>query len=208
MDRILIIDDHPLVRNAIGALFASAFPQSGFCEAASLKDAMNLLATEHDIDLVTLDLDLPDAKQLEALSQLRARFPSIPIAVLSASKDSSLARASLSIGAAAFISKSQKPESLIEALQAIRDCGSYKGIEATEPQEDEKEVMRKVSTLTSQQRAVFKMITEGRQNKQIAYELSISLTTTKAHVSKVLEKLKVFNRTQATILANRFHIFP
>ena len=208
MDRILITDDHPFVRNGICALLASAFPDCELRQAASLSEAINCLSADGDFDLVTLDLDLPDAKQLEALSCLRARFPSVPIAILSASRDPCLARAAISAGAVGFISKSENPEALISALMSIRDCGTYVGSVLAKPEQDEVDVLRKANTLTPQQRTVFKMIVDGLPNKQIAYKLDIALSTVKLHVSAVLEKLEVASRTQATIVAKKFHIFP
>lgn len=208
-DRILITDDHPLVCDGLRALLASAFTHCRFEEAYSLKDAMEQLSADQDFDLITLDLDLPDAKQLEALGQLRARFPSIPIAVLSANKDPVIARAALSAGAAGFISKSQRPEILLSALRTILDGGTYaEAITPATPDDEDQRFLRKVRTLTPQQRTVFGMIVQGRLNKQIAYELSISLTTVKAHVSAVLAKLEVANRTQAAILAKRLQLVP
>jgi DNA-binding NarL/FixJ family response regulator len=208
MDRILITDDHPLVRNGVRALLASAFPAWELHEADSLKSAIDLLSANPDFDLVTLDLDLPDAKQLEALAFLRARFPSVPIAILSASRDAGLVRAALASGASGFISKSQTPDQLVAALQAIRDHGIYVtgDLPPAEPADDA--LLQKVQSLTPQQRAVLAMIVAGRLNKQIAHELGISLTTVKAHVSAVLAKLGVVSRTQAALLAKRLHIFP
>lgn len=208
MDRILITDDHPLVRDGLRALLGSAFPSCEFKEAASLQEAVTQLSANAEVDLVMLDLDLPDAKQLEALSQLRTRFPGVPIAILSGSKDPSLVRAALAAGASGFISKSQRPDVLITALETIRDCGAYVDPAATSADPDEARVLRNLDALTPQQRAVFRMIVEGRLNKQIAHELQISLTTVKAHVSAVLAKLEVVNRTQAALLAKRFNLFP
>lgn len=76
------------------------------------------------------------------------------------------------------------------------------------PECEDEWILRLVSALTPQQRTVFRLVVEGRLNKQIAYELGISLSTVKAHVSAVLSKLKVVSRTQAVILAKRFYIFP
>jgi DNA-binding NarL/FixJ family response regulator len=208
MDRILITDDHPLVRNGIRALLSSAFPTCELHEAASLKGALEVLGADPDFDLVTLDLDLPDAKQLEALTYLRARFPSVPIAVLSASRDAGLMRLALASGASGFISKSETPEHLVAALQAIRDHGIYVSGELPPVEQEDEKLLQRIESLTPQQRAVLGMIVAGLLNKQIAHELNISLTTVKAHVSALLAKLGVVSRTQAALLAKRLQIFP
>jgi len=208
MKRVLIADDHPLVRSGIVALLASAIPGCSCAEAASLAEAMRLLAEDPAFDLITLDLDLPDAKQLDALATLRQHYPDIPIAILSGSRDANLARAALAAGAAGFISKMQKPETLLAALSAIRDHGSYQEPAFAAPDPEEKQVLDKVASLTPQQRTVFRLVVNGQLNKQIAYELDISLTTVKAHVSAILAKLEVASRTQAVILAKRYSLFP
>jgi DNA-binding NarL/FixJ family response regulator len=207
LDRILITDDHPLVRNGICALLGSALADCEIEEASSLRDAIARLSSGAEFDLVTLDLDLPDAKQLQALTSLRGRFPSVPIAILSASKDPYLARAAVSVGAAGFISKSDHPDTLVSAVRSILACGTYAGPAEARLDEGEMEVRRKVGALTPQQHTVFEMISEGLQNKQIAHRLGISISTVKLHVSAVLVKLEVASRTQATILAKTYHIF-
>jgi DNA-binding NarL/FixJ family response regulator len=207
MDRILITDDHPLVRSGITALLTSAFPTCDIREATSLRTAVELLSSGPEYDLVMLDLDLPDAKQLEAFHQLRTRFPGLPIAILSGSKDAALARSAITAGAAAFISKSERPDVLVAAIESIRGGGTYSSSLSLSMAPEEELILSRFGTLTSQQRAVLKMIVEGRLNKQIAHELGISLTTVKAHVSAILSKLEVVSRTQAALLAKRLQIF-
>lgn len=207
MHRVLIADDHPLVRSGIVALLLSVLPGCICSEAASLREAMDILASEGDFDLITLDLDLPDAKQLDALSELKKRHPGIPIAILSGSRDPSLARAALAAGASGYISKNQKPDTLIAALQTIRDHGVYHDPSLAQADPQETQVLARVATLTPQQTAVYRLVIDGRLNKQIAYDLDISLTTVKTHVSAILAKLGVASRTQAVILAKRYGLF-
>lgn len=206
MQRILITDDHPMVRSGIAALLSSVMPDCAYSEAASLAEAMALLADDSRFDLITLDLDLPDAKQLDALSELKKHYPEIPIAVLSGSRDTHLARAALAAGAAGFISKMQKPEELLAALMTIDGQGVCQEPAITWVEPYEGQVLARVATLTPQQRAVFRLVVEGKLNKQIAFDLGISLTTVKAHVSAILAKLDVANRTQAVILAKRYSL--
>lgn len=207
MDRILIADDHPLVRSGIVALLSSTMPDCSCSEAATLAEAMTILADDPDFDLITLDLDLPDAKRLDGLSELRKRYPAIPIAILSGSRDAGLARAALAAGASGFISKMQKPDALLSALRAIGEQGVYHdpALAIADPQEEQ--VLGRVASLTPQQTVVFRLVVEGKLNKQIAFDLAISLTTVKAHVSAVLAKLGVASRTQAVILAKRYSLF-
>lgn len=175
-----------------------------------MKEAMQFLSNPDalDLDMIMLDLDLPDAKQLEGLAELRQRFPMIPVAIISASNDAALARAALAAGASGFISKSQTPDVLVTALTRICDGGTYAAPDLLVSDPAEADILNKLKTLTPQQRMVLKMIVQGHLNKQIAHELSISLTTVKAHVSAALLKLEVTNRTQAALLVKRFHLLP
>lgn len=207
MDRILIADDHPLVRGGIAALLTSAIPGCICREAASLAEIMAILSENCEFDLITLDLDLPDAKQLDALSALRRSYPAIPIAILSGSRDTDLVQAAMAAGAAGFISKLQKPEDLLAALRAIREQGIYRAPGFAAADAASQGILSKVASLTPQQTTVFKLVASGRLNKQIAHDLGISLTTVKAHVSAVLAKLEVASRTQAVILAKRYGLF-
>jgi len=207
LERILVADDHPLVRSGIVALLSSAMPNCSCTQACSLAEVMAILGEAANFDLITLDLDLPDAKQLDALSALRRCYPQIPIAILSGSRDPNLARAALAAGASGFVSKMHKPETLLAALKAIREHGSYREPALVAPDSEEGHVLDGVASLTPQQRAVFQLVAEGRPNKQIAHVLNISVTTVKAHVSAILAKLGVTSRTQAVILAKRYGLF-
>lgn len=208
MTRLLIADDHPLVRSGIVALLSSVMPDSTCREAASLAETLDLLADDAGIDLITLDLDLPDAKQLDGLAELRRLYPEIPVAILSGSRDANLARAALAAGASGFISKIQKPEAMLSAVRSIIETGTWLDPSLPPPDAAEEQVLARVARLTPQQTAVFKLVVDGQLNKQIAYALDISLTTAKAHVSAILAKLGVSSRTQAVILAKRYNLFP
>lgn len=205
--RILIADDHPLVRSGLAALLTSALPGCSCAEAGSLAEAVAILTQDPAFDLITLDLDLPDAKRLDALAELRRRYPEIPVAVLSGNRDPSLARAALAAGASGFISKMQKPDALLSAISAICDSGLYDNADLAPADPGEARAFANKATLTAQQAIVFGLVADGRLNKQIAHELNISLTTVKAHVSAILVKMEVVNRTQAVILAKTYGLF-
>ena len=208
VERVLIADDHPLVRDGLRTVISVAFDQAELFEAASIAETEAVIDREGDFDLVLLDLNMPDADGFTGLATLRRRFPSIPIVIVSGAVESGLISAAIAHGAAGFIPKSLKRSAIVAAIHAILAgevftpeefrTGSAEGLEGAE-------IRRRIDTLTPQQRVVLKLVVAGKLNKQIAFELDVSMTTVKAHVSAVLAKLNVFSRTQAVILANKVH---
>ncbi len=204
--RIVLADDHPLFRDALRLTLQDALGDVSFDEAGSLNEVVELLASADDVDLVLLDLKMPGVQGFSGLALVRAQFPLIPVVVVSGSEDSSVIVRALSLGAAGFIPKSTPVPAMHTAVSAVLEGGEWipEGIdpEATVDREAD-EIARRMSTLTPQQMRVLMMLREGLLNKQIAYELSVSEATIKAHVSAILQKLKVESRTQAVIAASR-----
>lgn len=208
MERVLIVDDHPLVRDGLRSVIAVSFDGCEIFEASSMEEAMATLDKQSNFDLVLLDVNIPDVKRLDGLKLLRNRHPILPVVMVSGSFDRAIVREALSAGAAGFIPKSIKRSAIVEALHRVVSGEIYMpdAIEDS-PQEsaEEADILTKIESLTPQQRIVLTHLVHGRLNKQIAHDLSVSMTTVKAHVSAILQKLNVFSRTQAVILANRVH---
>jgi DNA-binding NarL/FixJ family response regulator len=208
MERVLIVDDHPLVRDGLRSVIAVSFDGCEIFEASSMEEAMVTLGKQSNFDLVLLDVNIPDVKRLDGLKLLRNRHPILPVVMVSGSFDRAIVREALAAGAAGFIPKSIKRSAIVEALHRVVSGEIYMpdAIEDS-PQEnaEEAEILAKIESLTPQQRIVLTHLVHGRLNKQIAHDLSVSMTTVKAHVSAILQKLNVFSRTQAVILANRVH---
>lgn len=206
MDRILIVDDHPLMRDGLRSVIAISFDQCDILEAASLAEAVQTLDREPGFDLVLLDLNIPDVNRLDGLRQLRRRFPSLPVVMVSGEFDRYVVQEALGEGAAGFIPKSMKRSAIVDALHRIMSGEIY--VPDTIGADDdtlreEGEIRARIDSLTPQQKIVLSHLVHGRLNKQIAHDLGVSMTTVKAHVSAILQKLGVFSRTQAVILANR-----
>jgi len=201
-DRILIVDDHALVRDGMRTLLESCFPASQVLEAADYAEAQSTLAAQEDVDLVLLDLNIPDAKRFSALEGLREHYPATPVVMVSGTLDGSAVREALAAGAAGFIPKSLKRAEIIEALRQVLAGEIYVpdfDFAEEESSAEDTAIRQRIGTLTPQ----LGLLVSGRLNKQIAYELDVSMTTVKAHVSAILQKLNVFSRTQAVILANK-----
>ncbi|MBP2275940.1 DNA-binding NarL/FixJ family response regulator [Sphingomonas sp. BE137] len=206
VERVLIADDHPMVRDGLRTVIAVAFDQCELFEASSLDEASAVIAREGDFDLVLLDLNMPGAVGFSGLIALRERFPSVPVVIVSAAQERGLARSALAAGAAGFIPKSLRRSAIVDALKTVLAGNFYAPemdeVESAETLEDA-DIQHRIDSLTPQQKVVLRLVVAGKLNKQIAYELDVSMTTVKAHVSAVLGKLKVFSRTQAVILVNK-----
>lgn len=206
MERVLIVDDHPLVRDGLRSVIAVTFDGCDIFEAAGLDEALATLAQQSNFDLILLDLNIPDVKRLDGLKLLRDRYPILPIVMVSGSFDRTIVREALAAGAAGFIPKSMKRSAIVDALHRVVSGEIYMpdAIGEDDPDTGETESIRaRIDSLTPQQRVVLTHLVHGRLNKQIAHDLSVSMTTVKAHVSAILLKLNVFSRTQAVIQANR-----
>lgn len=208
MTRILIIDDHPLFREAMQAAIRTAYPDAEIREAASLKEASGEIKSNSKFDLVLLDLNIPDTKGYFGLMDLRAKYPRLPVVVVSGHEDARIIRDVMSHGALGFIPKSTRKQDLVDAITHVLSGEIYLPASYEEPQEngseeDRAEILKKLSSLTPQQLRVLKMLRDGLLNKQIAYELQVGETTVKAHVSEILRKFKVYSRTQVVIEINK-----
>jgi DNA-binding NarL/FixJ family response regulator len=208
VERVLIIDDHPLVRDGLRTVIAVAFDRTELFEASSIAEAVQVIEREGDFDLVLLDLNMPDAQGFSGLMLLRDRFPSVPVVIVSGAVEGGLVSAAMAHGAAGFVPKSLKRSAIVGALHTVLAGDIFTPDEFRLSEGDSAEaddIRRRIALLTPQQRVVLGLVVAGKLNKQIAYELDVSMTTVKAHVSAILAKLNVFSRTQAVILANKVH---
>jgi DNA-binding NarL/FixJ family response regulator len=199
---IIIADDHPLFRGALRQALSGMDGKPDIVEAADYDEARKAAADHPDADLMLLDLSMPGVSGLTGLMMLRAEHQGIPVAVISASDDTITIRRALELGASAFISKSSGIDEIREAIATVLEGGLWTPAGFDAEREHDPEIatlIHRLKTLTPQQTRVLGMIGEGLLNKQIAYELSVSEATIKAHVSAILLKLNVDSRTQAVI---------
>jgi DNA-binding NarL/FixJ family response regulator len=201
--RFIIVDDHPLFRAALRQTL-SGDAGTVVEEASSLDELNAALAADRECDLVLLDLNMPGARGFSGLLLLRAQYPDVPVMIVSAVEEPATIRRALELGAAGYLPKSVGPAEIRSAIEtALKgDIVVPPGHDIAE-QDGEATLLRRLSTLTPQQVRVLMMLSDGLMNKQIAYELSISEATVKAHVSSILQKLDVDSRTQAVIAAAR-----
>jgi len=202
--RILIVDDHPLFRSALSQTLSSGDNGIAVGEAGDLKQVQEAIDADRDCDLVLLDLNMPGVRGFSGLLLLRAQYPDVPVMIISAVEDASVIRRAFELGAAGYLHKSVGPAQIRQAIETVLAGGRFvpEGVNLA-ASDEHSSLMARLASLTPQQVRVLMMLSDGLMNKQIAYELSISEATVKAHVSAILQKLDVDSRTQAVIAASR-----
>ena len=205
---IIVADDHPLFRAALTQAIGTQVDGADVLEAEHLQHLEHQMRSE--VDLVLLDLHMPGANGFSGLIYLRTHFPSVPVVVVSGNEQPSVIHRAMHFGAAGFIPKSSSMTDIIDAVKTILNGGQW--VPADLPAADQamdaqdSKFADQLASLTPQQFKVMQMLTEGLLNKEIAYELSVSEATIKAHMTAILRKLGVNNRTQAVIMAGRLLI--
>lgn len=202
--RIIIVDDHPLFRAALRQTLAGGDPSIQVEEAGDLTGLNAALELNRECDLVLLDLNMPGVRGFSGLLLLRAQYPDVPVMIISAVEDNGIVRRAFELGASGYLHKSVGPAEIRRAIETVLAGEIFvpEGISLGTDSEHSA-LMARLASLTPQQVRVLMMLSDGLMNKQIAYELSISEATVKAHVSAILQKLDVDSRTQAVIAAAR-----
>ena len=210
MPDILIADDHPLFRDALQRAAMVAVPQASAHGADSMHSLLQLIERFPDADLLLLDLHMPGARGYSALAHIRGQYPGLPTIVVSGHEEAIVAKRALAHGAAAYIPKSTPGDEIVTAIRSVLDGDVWLPHSllggAAELRPDEAEAALRVASLTPQQFRVMTMITEGLLNKQIAWELAVSEATVKAHMTAIMRKLGVSNRTQVALAASQLAV--
>lgn len=204
--RIMIADDHPLVRGALREAVTGLVDGIQIVEAGTFDEVSDMLGKGVEIDLVLLDLTMPGVQGFSGLMYLRAQHTGTPVVIVSGNEDRGVIRRCIEFGASGFIPKSVDVDTMRGAIRTVLDGGAWtpSDVDLSTPADREtSDLVKRLATLTPQQVRVLMMLSEGLLNKQIAYELSVSEATVKAHVSAILQKLGVESRTQAVIAASK-----
>jgi DNA-binding NarL/FixJ family response regulator len=207
--RALVIDDHPLIQDAVSRVLQRAAPGFTVDLVNSCERGLAIAAEGSDPELVLLDLHLPGGLSgIPALKAWRQRFPTVPVIVVSASSEAQLVLAALNAGAAGFIPKSAPNELMVHAIRLVLEGGRYVPQEALDASAipSSKRQSRAAASLeslglTGRQFDVLRLVAKGASNKVIGRELGLAERTVKVHVSAVLRALNVTSRTQAAVAA-------
>jgi DNA-binding NarL/FixJ family response regulator len=203
--RFLIVEDHPLFREALEGAVCLANPDAEILQATSIDEAVEVLSSIHPMDLVLLDLLMPGTTGLSGVMRIRKAFPKIPVVIVSGYEDLQIIQDVLALGVSGYIPKSTSRRELADAIGEVLRGAIYlpprfrDAAITRRPRIDNRELLKRLHDLTPQQLRVLDMLRKGLQNKQIAYELKICETTVKVHVSDILRKLSVYSRTNAII---------
>ncbi|MDP3654653.1 MAG: response regulator transcription factor [Rhodoferax sp.] len=202
--KILVIDDHALVREGLRQVLKGLDENVEVLQAGTCTQGFVLTESHHDLDLVLLDYHLPDMTGLAALSVFGRKHPELPILMLSGSANLQIMHQVLSAGAAGFVTKSGVSDELLNAVRQVLNGDVYL---PKDPEggfgEEFYDAAANKPPLTQRQELVLRELLDGRSNREISQSLGISDETVKTHVAAILRQFEVQNRTQAVVAAAR-----
>ena len=200
---VLVADDHPLFRDALKIAIRRASPQTRILEAGDVAGALALMQSDPSIKLVLLDLMMADSHGFAGLASVRAARPDATIIVVTAAEASQAAARAKEFGANGFLNKAADLSAIEDVVRrALGGENDLNGFDVSGEDEPDLDAMAaRIASLTPAQLKVLLALLNGRLNKQIAYDMSISEATVKAHMTAVFRKLNVRNRTQAVLAA-------
>ncbi len=206
--KLLIVDDHALIREAVRHVAAGLGKDVTVLAAADNERGFAIADAEPDLELLLLDFHVDGLAGVPAIRAWRQRFPALPVVVLSSAEDRSTVLAAMTAGAAGFVPKSSSNEVMVSALHLVLAGGRYLPAEVLADQgrarrERELPVSLDALGLTPRQLDVLKLLAVGKPNKLICDELGLAERTVKAHVTEVMRVLGVHSRTQAALVAAR-----
>lgn len=204
---ILIVEDHELTRFGLKTTFNGLDFIKNVYEAEYAQKAFEIIAN-NEIDLVIMDLGLPNIDGIEATKKIRLKNNEIKIIILTSHNDEKEVLESLKAGANAYCSKEINPSRLVEVVRSVLDGASWFDpsiahvvLKAATNSNEMTGESKNDYNLTSREAQILKLITEGYSNNEIAKELFLSINTIKAHVASILQKLEVDDRLQAALKA-------
>jgi DNA-binding NarL/FixJ family response regulator len=196
--RVLIADDHPLVRDALRMAVMARFPSFVVEEAVAIEPAEQIVKRHNDFALLLLDYQLPDSSGFSGFFRLQHLLGPVPIAIVSAFDDDRLVDAAKAIGAAGFLSKSKPLDEIAGGIERLV-AGQTVFPPVKEQASDLREMSERLESLSKAQKRVIALLVSGHLNKQIAGDLDVSEATVKAHLTAIFRKLGVNNRLQAIL---------
>lgn len=206
MLKVLVIEDHALVREGLLLAVRNLEPGTEALGAPDADEGLRLLDAHADIDLVTLDLMLPGTSGMALLGAIRKRYPTVPVVILSAIDDVATATRAMKQGASGFVPKASSTDVLLGALRQVLDGEVFLPPSVVEQMERGGRARTKTLAerygLTKAQMRVLELLTEGKTNREIAEVLDVTEGTVKIHVSAIFKALNVTNRSQALLVAN------
>ena len=213
--RIMIVDDHALVRRGMSYVVKEGFSDADVVEAESSAVALEVLKSGTKFDLALVDVRMPDLDGLELLRAVKAEWPDMPVIMLSTYENAPYVKRALADGAAGYLLKDATPEDLSQAINvAMSGSGNVLSPRVIQNLFDEQQGgtndngRRNEFNLTQRENDILAQLAEGRSNREIAQSLFLSEKTVKAHLAAIFRKLGVTNRTQAAMMAVQMGVGP
>ncbi|PKI14071.1 response regulator transcription factor [Colwellia sp. 12G3] len=211
--KVIIADDHPLFRTALKHAIVECIDNAGTLEANNFSELLAAIEVTPSLEIVFLDLHMPGNNGFTGLTQLQNHYPDLVVIMVSSDDNDQTMQKAINFGAAAFIPKSADLTTIASAIDAVLagDIWLPELIEKNENQQTaiaNERLAKQLAQLTPQQYVVLTQVADGQLNKQIAYDLNIKETTVKKHVSAILEKLEVNNRTLAGLAYQQLMLAP
>jgi DNA-binding NarL/FixJ family response regulator len=216
--KILIVDDHALVRRGMGHVVRECFTEAEVVEAGNAIEAIEVM-TSDNVNVALVDVRMPDSDGLELLHQMKERWPDTPVIMLTSFDHAQYVRRALAEGAAGYMLKDATPEDLEQAIKvAISGGGNvlsprviqnlFESMDGPGRGENGDSGHRPIASLTQRETDILALLAEGMSNRDISRGLFLSEKTVKAHLAAVFRKLGVTNRTQAAMAAVSMGIGP
>lgn len=212
--KVLVVDDHALVRRGMGHVIRECFPDAEIVEAGGATEALEKLSTD-SIDIALVDVRMPDADGLELLHEVKSRWPELPVIMLTSFDHAHYVRRALAEGAAGYMLKDATAEDLEQAINvAMSGGGNVLSPKVIQNLFDSMEgggegsPARTAGSLTQRETDILALLAEGKSNRDISRALFLSEKTVKAHLAAIFRKLSVTNRTQAAMAAVSMGIGP
>lgn len=211
MVRVLIVDDQAVVRQGLKVMLEQDENMKVTHEAQNGQEAIDILEDNHLVDVILMDVRMPVMNGMEATREIKSRWPEIKIIILTTFNDEQYAMETLKDGASGFLLKTADSKQLIRAVYSALNDGmpihedvTAKVIPSLMKREEKSEEIP--SDLTERELAITKLVGEGKTNKEIAEELYLSIGTVKNHITTILQKLELRDRTQLAIFAVKNHL--
>lgn len=213
--KILLVDDHALFREGMSHVLKNMPESPEVIEAGSADEGLFLAQEKKPIDLVLLDLHLPETDGFTVLARLHHNYADLAVIVLSASEDFLDAKKSLDLGAMGYIPKSATSQIMLGAIRLVLSGGIYlpplllsqwhnstKSV-TPDPSQQHREANADSEAITARQHDVLRLLAVGKSNKEIARDLGMAEGTVKIHITAIFRALAVVNRTQAVLTAKK-----
>lgn len=204
--KVLVVDDHALIREALHSVLRQLNREAVIFEASNSQKAMRIVEEHPDISFILLDINLPDRDGFSVLRELRERYATIAIVILSSSDDQDTVKRAFKLGALGFIPKTTEREVILNAIKLVFSGGVYIPSQMLEETRSPRLIDEPAGRdsfkgigLTDRQIEVLALLMKGRSNKVIARTLNMAVPTVKNHITAVLKTLGVASRTEAII---------